>query len=90
MVLVDTGVAPSAIGLPMSVDDKAASASQNCCKAVDRRRHAGDLVARVRQQLEHADEHAVVAKNVFLGHGLSKRHDLIAVVPGQVVGRAVG
>jgi hypothetical protein len=52
--------------------------------------HTGDVVPRVGQQLEHTNQHGVVAQHVFIGHGLAQRHNLVAVMPGQVVAGAVG
>ena len=46
--------------------------------------------ARVGQQLEDADQHPVVAQQVLVGDALAQRHDLVAIVAGDVVGRAVG
>ncbi len=45
--------------------------------------------SRVGEQLEDADQHAVVAQHVFVEHTFSQRHDLVEVVPRDVVRRAV-
>ena len=57
---------------------------------IDGRHDGGHLVAGVGEQLEDADEHAVVPKQVFVGDGFAKRYHLIAVVPRDVVGGSVG
>ena len=62
----DTGVAPRH-RLADEAPCSAASASQKSRCASIAGIDAGDLVARVGQQLEHADQHAVVAKQVFVG-----------------------
>ena len=49
---------------------------------------AGDLQTRVGEQLEDADQHAVVAQQVLLGDLLAQRHDLVLVVARDVVGGA--
>ena len=45
---------------------------------LDRAGHAGDLAAGLSQQLEHADQHAVVAQQVLIRDGLVQRHQLVA------------
>src|SRR3569623_443565 len=47
--------------------------------------HRRDLRTRVGQQLEHADQHAVVAILVFLGDALLQWHHLVAQVAGDGV-----
>ena len=51
---------------------------------------AGGLRARIGQQLEHADQHAVVAQQVFLADALLRGQDVIAVVRSHIPGGAVG
>ncbi|CAJ7226688.1 Uncharacterised protein [Burkholderia pseudomallei] len=51
--------------------------------------HRADLIARVGKQLEHADEHAVVAQQHLVGNRLAQRHDLVAIVLRDVVARHV-
>src|SRR3990167_2226654 len=59
--------------------------SQSIDVAIDRR----DLLAGIGQQVEHADEHAVVAKLVLFGDALAQRHYLVAVMAGNVMSAAV-
>src|SRR3989344_5267423 len=47
------------------------------------------LQSGVRQQLENADQHPVVAKLVFFGDGFSQRDHLVAVVARDFIRRAV-
>src|SRR5688572_24818190 len=52
--------------------------------------HGRDLFARIREKLENAGQHAVVAKQDLFRDPLAQWHDLIAVVLGQVERSAVG
>src|SRR5688572_18340185 len=48
-------------------------------RGLDRADHGVRLLARIGQQLEDADEHAVVAQQVLFRDRLAQRHDLVAV-----------
>ena len=50
---------------------------------------AGHLGARVGEQFEHADQHAVVAQHVLLGDALAQRHEFVAVLFRHAPGAAV-
>lgn len=57
---------------------------------VDGEQDGVDLVAGVGQQLERVGDHAVVGQQGFLLDLGAQRNDVVAVVPGDVVVRAVG
>ena len=60
-------IATALIGLPINAPCNAASASQKSRCASMACIDAADLLARIGQQLEHADQHAVVAQHVLVG-----------------------
>ena len=55
----------------------------------DRCGDRGDLLARVDQELEHADQHGVVAQDVLVRDALAQREDDVAIAACDLVRRAV-